>query len=336
MLFALLLFSGISNLALAQYESVNPRWDRGSAMAAVQSVDIEVAINEIEDLNDLEAIEKRDDWPMPAREAAIYKYTRSLTALPRDAVSVDVMQYLRSYQTRVLVPHEDHGEALVPLFNIRGAASGVENTWVRAESTAKAKKVLEQNPTALVAKYLQSGNPVQQSGYRDALATAPDTELWVLQAIAMDQLEKSPDLTSLLATTAAITADPAATRRLLTHGSGSGLSTTFESIASMADPLVTVDLLAFAIEQAPAGNAALAIAAWWPVVRHNAAARQLLLDKLDDPTLGSAIALALARQPDTQTIRELQLVASGDSLAARRAQLALNMSRDGLLVEVQK
>ena len=66
MLFALLLIAGNSNLALAQYQPADSRWDRGTAMAAVRSVDIEVASNEIADLKALKAIEKHDDWPMPA------------------------------------------------------------------------------------------------------------------------------------------------------------------------------------------------------------------------------------------------------------------------------
>jgi len=101
-------------------------------------------------------------------------------------------------------------------------------------------------------------------------------------------------------------------------------------------PAESATLLKFGIEQAPTANAALAIAAWWPVLRHDAATRQLLINKLDDPALGSSVALALAQNPDIQTIRELQLIADGDSIAARRARMALSMSRDGLLGEVQQ
>lgn len=332
----LLLIVAITNSAMAQHQAVMSRWDRDSAMAAVGSVDIDSAISNINDLQALKAVELRDDWPLPAREAALYKYTRSLAALPRDAVSVDVMRYLGSYQAQVLVPHEDHGDAAIPLFNIRGAAAGVENGWIRAESSAQAQQLLLQEPTALVAKYLQSANPAQRSGYRDALGIASDADLRAVQAMAMSQLGKSPELTGLLAVTAVLTADPDAIHLLLTQGSGSGLATAFDAVGSASDPSATAAMLEFAIEQAPADNAALAIAAWWPGLRHDAASRQLLLDKLSDPKLGSAAALALAGQPDIQTIRELQLIAAGDSMGARRAQLALNINHDGLLLEARK
>ena len=89
-------------------------------------------------------------------------------------------------------------------------------------------------------------------------------------------------------------------------------------------------LLEFAINEAPAVNASLAIAAWWPGLRHVDTVRDLLVQKLADPELGSAAALALARDPDLQTIRVLQQTAKGDSLAARRAQIALDINREQL------
>ncbi len=85
--------------------------------------------------------------------------------------------------------------------------------------------------------------------------------------------------------------------------------------------------------EAPADNASLAIAAWWPRLRHEAAIRDLLVDKLADPALGAAAALALAQSPDIQTIKILQDTAGGDSVAARRAQMALDINRDRLVGE---
>jgi len=327
---AVVLVSGILSTASAQDYKPAPKWDRSSAMAAVRSVNIDSAVTAIANLQDLEALENRGDWPQPAREAAIYKFTRSLAALPRDAVAVDVMQHLRNYQAQVLVPHEDHGDATIPLFNIRGAAAGVENGWQRTESTSEARKVLALEPAALVTKYLQSDNHSQRAGYLDALAAAPATEVQAVQAVVLEQLAGSPELTRLLAVTAVMTADPDATRRLLIDGRGAGLAPALESLALQATSLATAGMLEFAVKQAPTGNAALAIAAWWPALRHDAASRQLLLDKLADPALGSAVALALAQNPDILTIRELQRIAAGDSIGARRAQLALNINRDVL------
>jgi len=332
----LMLITGIATAATAA-EPVNiDRWDRASAMAAVRSVNIDAASREVRTLKDLEALEQRSEWPLPAREASIYKFTQSLAALPRDAVLVDVMQYLNSYQSQVMVPHEDHRDAVIPLFNIRGAAAGVENGWLRAESAAEAQLVLAQRPTTLVAKFLESSNHSQRSGYLDALAYAASSEVKSVQTAALNQLGESPELTPLVAVTAVLTTDPYAVRRLLVDGHGAGLAPALESLASPESLAASAAMLQFAIDQAPTNNAALAIASWWPALRNDAVTRQLLLDKLGDPALGSSVALALARDPDIQTIRELQLIAAGDSATAQRAQLALNINRNGLIGEARK
>jgi hypothetical protein len=236
----------------------------------------------------------------------------------------------------VLVPHEDHADASVPLFNIRAAAVGVENGWARNDSAAEALALLEINPQLLVGEFLQSDTRSKRSGFLDALQLAKPSDLQAIQTATVDQLNDSPELTPLLAATAAITADPEATRRLLIDGRGTGLATALKSLVARQNTADQAALLKLAIEQAPTDNAALAIAAWWPALRHDAATRQLLMDKLGDDALGSPAALALAQNPDIQTIRELQQIAEGDSPAAGRARLALNINRDLLTREVEK
>ena len=56
---------------------------------------------------------------------------------------------------------------------------------------------------------------------------------------------------------------------------------------------------------------------------------------LDDPELGASAALALAQNPDIQTLKILQDTAGGETAAARRAQMALDFNRDQLIGEVQ-
>lgn len=341
--FGLIVFT---NSTFAANPTPYMQWDRSSAMAAANSVNVEIAVNEIANISTLadadvtlerlRYMETRSDWPLPAREAALYKFTRSLTEVPRSAVAIEVMQHLQDYEAQTLVPNEHHGDTLVPLFNIRGAATGVENSWQRSEFAAEAARLLESNPEALVTAYAESNNNNQRFGYLDAIEQARMADVEALQSAALQQFEQSPGLTRVIGETAAITADTYAAQQLLINGRGAGLAAALRQLDKQLRTSETAALLSYAIEQAPVKNASLAIAAWWPRLRHDAATRDLLVDQLADPGLGGAAALALAQNPDIQTIKVLQETASGSSLAAKRAQMALDINRDRLIVEVQQ
>ena len=341
---ALILSCLLSQALAANQPASSEQWERDSAMAAVRSVDIATAVFQIRDissladgeaaLTNLRNLETRSDWPLPAREAALYQFTRSLADLPRDAVAVEVMEHLRNYQAQTLVPHEDHRGAQVPLFNIRGAAAGVENVWQRAEFAIEAAALLESNPNVMVSNFATSSNRNQQAAYLQTLQSAGVENLFIVQRIATDRLADSPSLTPVVAEAAAITGDRLTIEQLLLNGRGSGLSSALTRLESKLTTPDLSELLTFAIEQAPAENAALAMAAWWPRLKHDAISRDLLLATLADPELGASAALALAREPDIQTIKALQDAAAGESDAARRAQMALDLNRARLAGEV--
>ncbi|MDH3903649.1 MAG: hypothetical protein OEU84_17050 [Xanthomonadales bacterium] len=340
---SLFIFCGLANAA---NNNPSTHWDRSSAMAAVRSVNIDIAVSEIGNVSSLadgkttvtrlRQLETRSDWPLPAREAAVLQFTRSLAELPRAAVADEVMQHLIHYKAQTLVPHEDHANALVPLFNIRGAATGVENGWQREEFTIEAIEVLETNPTDLVSAYIDAAGHTQRSGYLDALRQASMYEVEAVQNAVLEQLVQSPELTPMIGLTAEITTDTFAVQELLINGRGAGLSATLKQLGRRLPVSETATLLEFAILEAPAGNASLAIAAWWPGLRHDGVLRDLLMDKLADPALGATAALALAQNPDILTIKILQDTANGDSVAARRAQMALDINRDRLIGENQR
>jgi len=341
----LLIACGFTFHPPANGQSVVTQWDRNSALAAIRTVKIDAAVHEISNissladgtatLNRLKQIETRNDWPLPAREAVLYQFTRSLAELPRDAVAKEVMQHLLSYQARTLVPHEDHAEAYINLFNIRGTAAGVENGWQRTEFAVDATTLLETNPETLVSNYMVSANKNLHSGYLDALQSADLSSVVSVQNATLKQFDKTPRLTPLLGATAAITADNFAIQQLLTKGQGAGLSSALVELDKQLQTSEIAALMAFSIHQAPANNAALAIAAWWPRLRHDPLIRELMVELLADPALGASAALALARNPDIQTIKMLQETASGNSTAARRAQMALDFNRNHLVGESQ-
>lgn len=337
------LVCGFTQTATSNSQGLPEYWERGSAMATIESVNIDMAVYELGNislladagatLTGLKNMEIRDDWPLPAREAAIYQFTRSLTGMPREAVAPEIMQHLLGYQARVLIPHEDHGDAFVPLFNIRGAAAGVENTWLRTEFAYEAEALLGTDPAALVSAYVESADGNQRAAYLDVLKQARMTEIEAIQDAVLRQIGDAPELTAVLGVTTGITADTFAVQQLLIHGRGAGLSSALTQLGQQLPLSETAALLDFAIRQAPVANAALAISAWWPRLSHDTASRDLLVVLLDDPELGASAALALAQNPDIQTLKILQDSAKGDSNAAKRAQMALDFSRDQLTGE---
>jgi hypothetical protein len=318
-------------------------WDRDSALAAIHAVDIDTEVYALTDiaaladarftLEQLNRVENRADWPLPAREAVIYRFARSLARLPGDAVAPEVMQHLKDYEARTLVPHEDHPNAFMPLFNIRAAAAGVENGWARQEFAFRAQTLLASNPGGLVEDYQNANDPNQRRAVIDVLGTAGLDDLRAVQQVALERLAGSAELSPLVAAAAAGTLDVTAIEQLLIEGGSAGLSVALTDIGNRLPPSEINELLAFAIDRAPPGNAGLAIAAWAPRAQHDAGTRELLLETLAHPALGASAALALAQQPDIHTIRMLQAVAAGDSSAAKRAQMALDLHRDKLLGE---
>jgi len=336
-LVCLLVFGGS---AVAANPSTATQWDRGHALAEVRSVSLETAVLEISNpaslanseatLEKLQQLETRSDWPLPAREAALFAFTRALAELPRAAVAPGVIEHLQNYESLTLVPDEDHPATLIPLFNIRAAALGIENGWQRWEFAGEAIDLLKTDPARLVSAYLAATGHNQRSGYLDALRQADMADVAAVQRAALAKFENAPELTPVVGLAAVITADVTAVRQLLRNGAGAGLSAALRQLDQRLQPAEKQALLTFAVEQAPAVNAALAVAAWWPGLRHVAGVRGLLIAKLADPELGPAAALALASEPDVQTIKALQQTAQGDGMAARRAQMALDINREQL------
>ena len=319
-------------------------WDRSAAINSSRSVDVQTVVRKLiqpaaltDGKNTVQALidlSLREDWPAPAREAAIYDFTRALTNRASHTVSPDILEYLSSYQAQILIKGEHRG--VQPLFNIRAAAAGVENGWLRADSKQQALKPLLQNPVEWLAMYASARHPAQRSGYLDALKLANLDDIRPIQIQALQQLAGQPELTAVIATTISLNADIDAMHQLLLHARGAEIAPALNNLARVTNKMEQAALLDFAIKQSPAENAALAIASWGAALTARPETHQLLLDTLADPELGSSAALALANKANIQTIRELQLLSQGDGLAARRARLALEINRESIIQEQRR
>lgn len=265
--------------------------------------------------------------PPAIREQVLHEFTVELRELPPGSVGHPVMEFLSGHEPQVMVPHEDHPDSHVPLFNLRAASAGVQHTWRRREASYAGFVLLAQDPALLVRAYLlHDDSPVRQ-GLLESVAAATPAQLETISFLALNGLEQEPALTELAGTAALRNEDTRALEQVLRTGSGSGLTRLVRDTGARLDPDRLARLLASTLEQAPPETAALAIAEWSSALAAHPDTENRLLSLLGDPQLGSAAALALANHAaDSTTARLLAVLESGQSpLAASRARLALEL-----------
>ncbi len=317
-------------------------WDRGSAARALTGVDIEPAVDQLHQLTitgadtvlveALEAIRLRRDWPEPARDLAILEYTRTLAALPADSVPPSVMAYLRAYPAMTLVPHEDHPQGRVPLFNVRAAAAGLEHQWLREEALLEGQALLRSNPRALTDAFTIEDAPPVHAGYLQALEQATPDELLALSADVRTRVEDAPKLTPLAGRAALLARDVETLEATLRHGEGDAVHRLLQDAASVLSRDERLALFQSTLGSGRRDSANLALATLYPALAGHPVADEALLARLGDPALGAGAALALAKSPSLTTRQALEALAvTADRPASRRARLALQLLDEGLL-----
>ncbi|MEM1411097.1 MAG: hypothetical protein AAGH19_01980 [Pseudomonadota bacterium] len=328
-------------LAIAETPPPDPdRWTRELASIAIGRTELGPTVRALYDLTLvqdeagllelLETTRQRPDWLAPARDAAIFQYTRSLARLPADAVPTVALDYLRRFEPQTMVPHHDHPYSRVPLLNIRAAAQGLEHGWLRQEAALEGLALLAQSPGGLIDAYLIETHPAIRAGYLDALAQVHPARAAQVSRASLERFEQAPELSRLAGEAALLAGDLATLQAVMTKGSGPGLAQIISGAAAQqSDAALT--LLQSALNSGAAEPAALAIAQLYPVVAGIPDAEAALLTRLGDAQLGSAAALALAQSPSRDTQQALEaLAASTDRPAARRARLALDLQAQGL------
>jgi len=314
-----------------------PVWTREAARTVLARVDTDRVVARLVDLTVtgaetdiielLEDTRRRNDWPAPARDAAVFAYTLELRALPPRAASRNVMAYLRAYAPGAHVAHDDHPQGTVPLFNVPAAATGVVNGWRRQEALLEGLALVKSNPRALADAFaLETAAPVR-AGYLQALDQATPEHATGVVREALPRLADDPGMTPLAARAATRAADLSAILVVLDYGRGPALQHMLTEAAAALDKHERTRLLSEALASPHQTAAALALASLYPGLAGTADADAALLARLGDPELGAAAALGLSRSPSLDTRLALEaLAATDDRPAARRARLALDLA----------
>jgi hypothetical protein len=280
----------------------------------------------------LESTASDESLPLALREQVLFDYVQQLRSLPPNAADTRAMDFLASYVSRELIPHEDHPGAEVPRFNVRSAAAGVKHIWRRQEASYAGTLLLTRDPAQLVQAFRRYADPPIRQGLLDALENASAGALEVITFFALEHIEQEPQLARLAGTAALRTGDTRALEQLLRTADGMAVPGILRAARGMLDDDQLATLLMVTIAEAKPEIAALAIAELTPAVAQRADTRSELLKLLGDPGLGSAAALALAANPAAGTQVELTGVLQSEpgSLAAARAKLALEAMDAGL------
>jgi len=308
-------------------------WDREEALRVSASVDtgeararLRLATKSGDGAAQLELLKSPDSsgaWPAPVREKFLLDHVNELRQEPPNSVSPQVVQFLARYPSAVMVAHEDHPGATVPLFNIAAATAGVLNHWARQESAFAGAATLAANPPALVSSWLEAENAATRGGLLDALSTATPDRLREVTPEAMKHLSSHPELLPLAGGAALRTGDVGTLEAIVQESGGPGMHHLLRQAAVTLGPDDALRLLEAALDAQNPETAALAISILGPALPPESV-DPLLLSRLGDPVMGAAAALALSTQPSAATRLGLEALASGaDPLAAARAQLAL-------------
>jgi hypothetical protein len=315
--------------------------DHQSASRAL--LNLTVAGADLALLDALEQLRLREDWPAPAKDAAVYGYLAQLRDLPPGSVDVAVMDYLKAYPVNTLVANQDHGQGLEPLFQVRAAAAGLEHSWQRQEAILEGRMLLHLNPASLADAYMLESSAPVRSGYRAALAQASTAQVEALLNSTLPLLASDAALTPLLAEAAQKNGDVDALLLVLQDGSGAAIAPMLRALRDNmgADQQRKLLLAVLPQDKREKGkhrpdqhqNAALALAELAPGLVGDARIDKALLGLLDHADLGAAAALALARSPNPNTMDALSELAAGDQQAmAARARMALAL-QDELSLE---
>lgn len=334
-IFAAALFSLPAQAERALHQ---PSWTPAEAHRAVKEADLLETLKPLFELarshqdtrllQELKRLADDDSISLPVRERVLFEFAIGLSDLDRLTVTTNVLDFLKDYQPRVLVPHDDSRQLGVPLYNIRAAVAGARHEWERQAGAARAMTLQPVPGDTWLAGYLSAGT-AQRKGYLDRLEVLPEPSLRSLAGQAANRLADDPELTPVVLRAALLLSDVELLQSAVLSGAGPGLALSLRNAAPSLDESERASLLNRAVLHAPAVNAALAMAELSPGLLHRSETVTLLLDSLGDPDVGAASALALSRNA-TPAVRAklVELAEQKRGMASRRAALAVSMARD--------
>ena len=320
----------------AQAAFPEPNWSAPAAQSAASQTDLNAHLAPLFDqarlgrdaalLDRLQAVAADERLPVPARERILFDFAQGLGELPPGSVGPDVLDYLRGYRPRTLVPHPDNDRVGTPLYNVGAAAAGSLNAWRRQSGYAVGRSLLADlapNPTEqFLAEFDRASGPARL-GLADALPLADGQQLAAIAALSLAAVPERPELGPVAVRATLLLGDPEPLQRALAATTGPQLAELMAEAGAQLDEPGRIDLLLGLLDTAAPATAALAAGTLAPDLLHRPEVADRLFQLLGDRERGSAAALVLSDSARPDLHDRLRELAAGDGLAARRAALAL-------------
>lgn len=267
----------------AEHTLPKPNWNRHAAIEASSLAETRTSLESLYELaragrseelmHAVRAIELDRGWTDPAREKVLHALATALGDFEPGVIGPQVLEYLAERRSRTLVPHEEHAEMGIPLFNIRAAATGSLAEWARYDQRLQAETALQkagaqppepENFVRSIAAGSDAGTAARIRAARDMYDPA-ELEFIVASAPAMHDMATASLLLAELAP--GILDRPETTDLLFSLLEHRALGATAALVlAGSGNPLVfeRLALLAASGEGLAAKRAVLAIGAFQP------------------------------------------------------------------------
>ena len=281
-------------------------------------------------LEQLRRHEAIGEWSPPARDALLHAFAVTLGDLHAGTVGPAVFEFLDSVEPLTRVPHFDHPQVGVPLYNIRAAAAGSRNRWMYDEARTRSARMLSQGETPAWLETFRAQPRTGRQGMVDSLADVnPDQSLAIGKA-AIAGIEDDPALTAVVIRSAFLAQDFTLFKSAVLNGSGPDLAPALGAFSTAFTAQEAVVLARESIAVAPPATSALVLAQLAHQLATDSQMVELLFETLSHHELGAAAAMTLARHPDPVVRERLQNLAQSDNgVAAGRAALAIAMPEPG-------
>lgn len=309
-----------------------PNWDTATALQAAANPDNTAAVSgwlqQIEDGDSAELLQElqhHDRANSPAFEGQLHRLAIALAEAPLGDSADDVLLWLASYRSQVLVAHEESAAYGVPLFPVAAAAKGSQFERQRRQAQGSGEQLIAAEPKQWIQNYLAASAP-EREGYLQSLRLAPADELAALADGLQSLLPAEAELAAPAGIIASTLSDPQLFLAAYQHSQGADTAAVLREAGWRLDAAQRSQMFAGVMAMPSSDKKALGISMLAPSLHSNPTVSTTLLNLLDDNELGAAAALALAGHPDPQVQASLQHMLQGGGLKARRAALALDQN----------